>query len=166
MSTMLFYKAILMNKFMIEVIPTIDSLFLSQSKYVHDILNGTMMQDSKGVLTQMSSSHHYKFQNEFNPTNVTIYPRTIEKFQYLSFTRSDILFFAHAPLSFHWKAVKHILLYLKQTSINGIWFTYHLDPNLYKYSDNDRERDYTYHSLTIDFMLYFGPNLVNWSPKK
>lgn len=128
----------------IEVTRTSAGIFLSQAKYITDILHASKMQDSKGVLTPMSSSQILVTNDGPNLVDATLYRTVLGKLQYLSFTRPDISYsvnklsqFMHSPSETHWKAVKRILRYLRQTANYGLQITPTRDYNLYVYSDAD-----------------------------
>lgn len=157
----------------VEVIRRDDGLILSQSKYVLDILHDSNMQDSKGVLTPMSS-HHTLVANDGAPlTDATKYRKVIGKLQYLSFTRPDISYsvnklsqFMHSPSENHWKAVKRVLRYLKQTAHYVLRISHHHDHNMYVYSDADWAGDPNDRTSTSGYLLYFGQSPISWTSKK
>ena len=76
----------------IEVIPHNHGLFLSQSKYIHDILQRANMLDSKPASTPMTS-HPLLLLNHGTPlSNPTTYHAIVDALQYLSLIRSDVTF--------------------------------------------------------------------------
>lgn len=79
----------------IEVTRTSAGIFLSQAKYITDILHASKMQDSKGVLTPMSSSQILVTNDGPNLVDATLYRTVLGKLQYLSFTRPDISYSAN-----------------------------------------------------------------------
>ena len=107
----------------IEVIPIRAGLFLSQHKYVRDLLANTSM---SGAVDN----------SEFH--------RIIGRLQYLSLTCPDISFtvnklsqFMHKPTTNHWTTTKRLLRYLKQTIFHGIQIYKAGLPILRTYSDAD-----------------------------
>lgn len=76
----------------IEVAPSQGGLYLSQQKYVTDLLHEANMQDSKGVLTPMSSDTMLVAFSSDSIVDGTGYRKLVGKLQYLAFTRPDIAF--------------------------------------------------------------------------
>ena len=76
----------------VEVIPVKQGLFLSQNRYVHNILHQLNMTGAKEVQTPMSVSTKLLLNNGTASCNATKYRSTIGSLQYLSLTRPDIGF--------------------------------------------------------------------------
>ena len=113
----------------IEVVPTAKGLFLSQHKYIQDLLSKTFMDMAKDIHTPMSTSTPLILTDGSTSTNSTEYQRVIGALQYLGLTRPDIAFvvnqlsqFMHKPTTCHWTIAKQILRYLKQTMFHGFLF--------------------------------------------
>ena len=68
----------------IEVIPTSAGLFLSQQKYVRDLLKKTNMLDAKGVFTALSSSETLTLYDDSRSIDAILYRQLIDSLQYLS----------------------------------------------------------------------------------
>ncbi|RVW26826.1 Retrovirus-related Pol polyprotein from transposon RE2 [Vitis vinifera] len=75
-----------------EVIPTTAGVFLSQHKYVRDILENTHMAGAKDVFTPLSTTQSLHLVDVTNAVNSTEYRRVIGSLQYLSLTQPDISF--------------------------------------------------------------------------
>ncbi|XP_023530053.1 uncharacterized protein LOC111792722 [Cucurbita pepo subsp. pepo] len=103
----------------LEASPTPNGLFISQLKYVRDILTRAQLLDSKPVHTPMVVSQ-YLTTDGSSFSNLTLYLSLVDDLQYLTITRLD---FAHGtnsvnqclhdPTVDHFLAVKRILLYVK-----------------------------------------------------
>lgn len=111
----------------VEVISTHTSLFLSQHKYIHDILENTNMTGAKDVSTPLSTSQSLHLVDGTAIVDSTEYRRVIGSLQYLSLTHPNISFvvnklsqFMHRPTVTHWTAIKRLLRYLKKTIFHGI----------------------------------------------
>ena len=111
----------------IEVIPTQAGLFLSQHKYVRELLAKTSMSGAKDVSTPLSTTQSLQLIDGTVVVDSSEFRRILGSLQYLSLTRPDISFavnklsqFMHKPTSNHWTAIKRLLLYLKQTIFHGI----------------------------------------------
>ncbi|WMV57710.1 hypothetical protein MTR67_051095 [Solanum verrucosum] len=76
----------------IDVLPQSAGLFLSQTKYIMDILQEFSMQDCQGVSTPLSTTISLRLNDGSPPTDAKQYRSAIGKLQYLAFTRPDISF--------------------------------------------------------------------------
>ena len=92
----------------IEVVPTQAGLFLSQHKYVRDLLSKTNMSAAKDVSTPLSTSQSLKLVDGTAPVDSSDFHWIIESLQYLSLIRPDISFavnklsqFMHKPTQTH-----------------------------------------------------------------
>lgn len=76
----------------IDIIPTRDGLFLTQHKYICDILAQTSMDGAKDMTTPLSTFISLKFVYGSSSVNSMEYQRVIGGLIYLSLTRLDINF--------------------------------------------------------------------------
>jgi hypothetical protein len=97
-------------------------LFLSQHRYITDLLTKTNMLNAKPITSPMSVTTSLSKFSGLKFSDPTLYRSTVGGLQYLSLTRPDIAFavskvsqFMHEPRDVHWSAVKRILRYLKST---------------------------------------------------
>ncbi|KAL8161127.1 hypothetical protein V2J09_012616 [Rumex salicifolius] len=100
----------------VEVQPHPDGLFLSQRKYVTDVLHRAQMTDSKQVATPMCASTELTKNAGYLLSTPTAYRQLVGSLQYLSLTRPDIAFavnklsqYMQAPTSAHWASLKRLL---------------------------------------------------------
>jgi hypothetical protein len=108
--------------FGIEVARSKQGIFLSQRKYVFDLLSETGMLDCKPADTPVVQNHGLREFPDQAPTNKERYQRLVGKLIYLSHTRPDIAYvvslvsqFMHYPSEYHMSAVIRILRYLKSS---------------------------------------------------
>ena len=94
-----------------EVISMKFGLFLSQHKYIRDLLSKPNMLGAKDVSTPLSTTMSLKLVDGTSSTNSTEFRSVIGVLQYLSLTRLDISFsvnklsqFMHKPIVTHWIA--------------------------------------------------------------
>ncbi|CAL8998460.1 unnamed protein product [Prunus brigantina] len=132
----------------VEVTRSKHGLFLSQRKYVMDLLADTRMLDCKPVDTPIVENHKLGVYVDQVPTNKERYQRLVGRLIYLSLTRPDIAYaisvasqFMHSPSEDHMAAVMRILSYLK--------------------SAPGRDR-----RSTSGYFTFVGGNLVTWRSKK
>nr|XP_017185145.2 uncharacterized protein LOC108172282 [Malus domestica] len=156
----------------IQITRTSHGLFLSQTKYIQDLLQKTEMLDSKFCDTPcLPYNRLLKDDGElFN--NLTLYRSVMGALQYLTFTRPDIAFFVHQvcqfmqePMVSHFIVVNRILRYLKGTMKVGMSYS-KVDLNLIAYSDADWTGDPNDRRFTIGFVVFLGSNPIFWSSKK
>ena len=76
----------------IEVMHNSSGMYLSQQKYVLDLLDDLNMADCKGLPTPLSPSTDLSAATDCTEVDVKLYRRVIGKLHYLSFTRPDIAF--------------------------------------------------------------------------
>ncbi|KAM1758638.1 hypothetical protein ACFX11_007747 [Malus domestica] len=134
----------------IEVARSQQGIFLSQWKYVLDILIETRMLASKPADTQIELNHKLGEYPDQIPTNKERYQRIVGKLIYLAHTRPDIVYavsmvsqFMHAPSETHMDAVNRILRYLKSAPGKGLMFSKHDHLDVKGYTDADWAGDVT-----------------------
>ena len=96
-----------------EVVPTQAGLFLSQHKYIWELLSTTNMSGAKDVSTLLSATQSLKLLDGTTNVDNTKFRRIIGSLQYISLTRPDISFsvnklsqFMHKPTTTHFTAKK------------------------------------------------------------
>ena len=157
----------------LEASPTPDGLFISQLKYVRDILTRAQLLDSKPVHTPMVVSQHLTA-NGSPFSDPTLYRSLVGALQYLPITCSDIAYainsvsqFLHAPTADHFLAVKRIFRYVKGTLHFCLTFRPSTVPStLVAYSDAVWAGCPDTHRSTSGYSIYLGNNIVSWSAKK
>jgi hypothetical protein len=112
----------------IEVLRGPKGIFLTQRKYILDLLKESGMYGSKPAATPIEQNHRLS-SDVGNPVNRERYQRLVGKLIYLSHTRPDIAFavsvvsqFMHNPLMAHMDAVNRILRYLKGCPGKGLLY--------------------------------------------
>ncbi|PKI78210.1 hypothetical protein CRG98_001381 [Punica granatum] len=148
-------------------------LYLTQSKYIHDILIRTSMLDCKPISSPVSAGSRLSLHDGHPFEDPSLYRSVVGSLQYLSLTRPDIAYavnqvcqFMHNPSVTHWLAVKRILRYLKGTITYGL----HLRPGsisaLHGYSDADWAGNSDDRRSVSGFIIFLGSNPISWSSKK
>lgn len=157
----------------VEVLHTPDGLFLTQQRYILDLLQRTNMMHAKPMSSPMSAAHTLSLFAGDPLPDATEYRSTVGALQYLSLTRPDISFavnkvcqFMHRPTIPHWQAVKRILRYLKATLTHGLTLRRTHTTNLEAYSDADWAGCPDDRKSTSGYCVFLGPNLISWSSRK
>ena len=110
----------------IEVMKSKRGIFLSQRKYVLNLLSETRKLGEKSCHSPMAKSLHLTREGKLfeDPER---YRRLVGKLNYFTVTRPDITYSVSvvsqhmsSPTVDHWAAVEQILCYLKGTSRRGI----------------------------------------------
>ncbi|KAM2798564.1 hypothetical protein COP1_003511 [Malus domestica] len=157
----------------IEVAHSRDGIYLSQRKYVLDLLSETGMLACKPVETPIVQNHHLAIYQDQVPTNKERYQRLVGRLIYLSLTRSDIAYavsvvsqFMHAPSEDHMAAVMRILSYLKGAPGRRLIFRKHGHMEVKGYTDADWAGNITDRRSTSGYFTFVAGNLVTWRSKK
>ena len=97
-------------------------IFISQSKYIKEILKTFGLEDSKSVSTPMVIGYKLSKNNDSTEVNQTLYRSMIGKLQYVVHSRPNIALsirivsrFSINPRKNHLMVVKRIMRYLKGT---------------------------------------------------
>jgi len=157
----------------VEVIPVQQGLFLSQNRYIHDLLIRLNMAGAKTVHTPMSVSTKLLLDDGSANCDATEYRRTIGSLQYLSLTRPDLGFavnrlaqFMHKPTVIHWQHVKRLLRYVKQTMHFGLLLRRQSHPVLRGFSDADWGGNLDDRKSTTAYIIFLGNNPISWRTRK
>ena len=150
-----------------------NGIFISQEKYLKDVLRKFGMQDCKGVKIPMPTNGHLCTDENGIDFDQKVYRSMIGSLLYLCASRPDIMLsvcmcarFQAAPKESHHKAVKHILRYLAHTPTLGLWYPKGSAFDLIGYSDSDYAGDRVDRKSTSGTCHFLGRSLVCWSSKK
>nr|GEY46044.1 hypothetical protein [Tanacetum cinerariifolium] len=121
-----------------------DGIFISQDKYVAEILRKFGLTDGKLASTPIDIEKPLLKDPDGEDVNVHTYRSMICSLMYLTSSRPDIMFvvcacarFQVRPKASHLHAVKRIFRYLKGKPYLGLWYPKDLPFNLVAYSDSD-----------------------------
>ena len=128
----------------IEVSCSKQGLFLSQRKYILDLLNETSNSTSEPVNTPIEVNYGLPIYLDQIPTNKERHQRLVEKLIYLTHTRPDISYavsvvsqFMHNSSNQHMSVVNRILANLKSSPGKGILFSKHGHLDIEGYTDSN-----------------------------
>jgi len=147
----------------IEVTQHPKSIFLSQKKYIGDLLNRFGMTKCNRLATPMEQNLKLTSIEGKEFEDATKYRQLVGSLNYLTTTRPDILFaigilskFMQQPCEGHWSAAKRVLRYLKGTQDFGIKYTQVDDFNLIGYFDSDFDGDKEIGVSTSGYAMSLG----------
>jgi hypothetical protein len=156
----------------IQITRTATGLFLSQTKYVEDLLTKSEMVAAKPCDTPCLPYHRLLKEDGEPYSNPTLFRSIVGALQYLTFTGPDIAFSVHQvcqfiqnPMVSHFTAVKRILRYLKGTMQLGLSYT-RGDLQLKAFSYADWAGDPNDRRSTTGLVVFLGNNPISWSSKK
>jgi hypothetical protein len=103
------------------------SIFISQSKYAHEILKRFNMINSKASPTPVIKGLKLSKEDKGSKVDLILFKRLIRSLMYIATTRPDIMYgvslisrFMENPKESHWKAWERILRYVNGTKDFGI----------------------------------------------
>ena len=157
----------------VEVQPTSYGLFLSQQRYIIDLLDKMAMLDAKPVPTPMLTSQHLTASTGAVLEEPTAYRAAVGSLQYLTLTRPDVAYavhklsqFMHQPTMDHWSALKRLLRYLNGTLDKGIKLLRDSPSTLHAFCDADWAGDRDDFTSTMGHVIFIGRNPITWCSKK
>jgi len=128
----------------IEVARSRQGIFLSQRKYVLDLLTEVGLLECKPVDTRIVQNHKLEEYTNQVPANKERYQRLVSKLIYLSHTHPDITYavsvvsqFMHCPSEDHLDAVIQIIRHLKSSPKKGLMFSKNNQVHVDGYTDAD-----------------------------
>jgi hypothetical protein len=117
-------------------------IFISQTKYIREMLKRFRMEDCKPVITPMQTSCKLSKDDDLKSTDQRQHMSMTGNLLYVIASRSDVMQvvghvarFQAAPKESHVLAVKRIFGYLKGTKEFGLWYPKGKDLSLISYID-------------------------------
>ncbi|KAB2628036.1 hypothetical protein D8674_032831 [Pyrus ussuriensis x Pyrus communis] len=157
----------------VEVARSSKGIFLSQRKYVLDLLKETGMLGCKPVDTPIVEKHHLCLDPNQKSVDKGRYQRLVGRLIYLAHTRPDIAYavsvvsqFMHSPSEDHMAAVMRILAYLKSAPGKGVLYRKHGHLRIEGFTDADWAGSVGDRRSTSGYFTFVGGNLVTWRSKK
>nr|GEY66292.1 uncharacterized mitochondrial protein AtMg00810-like [Tanacetum cinerariifolium] len=150
-----------------------DGIFISQDKYVAEILRKFGLTDGKLASTPIDTDKPLLKDPNGEDVDVHTYRSMIGSLMYLTLSRPDIMFvvcacarFYVTPKVSHLHAVKRIFRYLKGKPHLGLWYPKDLPFNLVAYSDSDYAGASLDRKSTTGGCQFIGCRLISWQCKK
>ena len=121
-----------------------NGIYITQYKYIKEILKKFGMEDSKPIGTPMCTRLKLTKDDNSKDVDQTLYRSMIGKLQYVVHTRPNIALlvgivtrFSAKPRENHMIEIKRILRYLKGTEDYGLWYKLGGNMNLKVFTDAD-----------------------------
>ncbi|GJS04798.1 ribonuclease H-like domain-containing protein [Tanacetum coccineum] len=150
-----------------------DGIFISQDKYVGEILNKFKLANVKSTITPMETKMPLTKDEGATDVDVHMYRSMIGSLMYLTASRPDIMYavcacshFQVAPKTSHLYDVKRIFKYLKGKPNLGLWYPRDLPFDLEAYSDSDYAGSNLDRKSTTGGCQFLGRRLISWQCKK
>ncbi|CAJ2655908.1 unnamed protein product [Trifolium pratense] len=132
----------------VEVIPSAAGMFLSQRKYITDLLQKSGMTEAKPASTPITAT-----------------PPLLKNSD-IAFATNKLAQFMQNPSTMHWLALKRLLRYLAGSCDKGIFISATAPLNFHAYSDADWAGDKDDYISTTGYLLYLGDTPISWSSRK
>ncbi|GJT34256.1 putative ribonuclease H-like domain-containing protein [Tanacetum coccineum] len=150
-----------------------DGIFISQDKYVAEMLKKFDLASVKNAITPMETKVALTKDEEAADVDVHLYRSMIGSLMYLTASRPDIMFavcacsrFRVTPKTSHLHAVKRIFKYLKGKPNLGLWYPKDSSFDLEAYSDSDYAGANLDRKSTTRGCQFLGRRLILWQCKK
>ncbi|GJR18701.1 putative ribonuclease H-like domain-containing protein [Tanacetum coccineum] len=150
-----------------------DGIFISQDKYVAEILKKFDFANVKTASTPIETQKPLTKDEEAADVDVHLYRSMIGSLMYLTASRPDIMFavcacsrFQVTPKTSHLHAVKRIFRYLKGKPKLGLWYPRVSSFDLEAYSDSDYAGANLDRKSTTGGCQFLGRRLISWQCKK
>ncbi|GKA53562.1 putative ribonuclease H-like domain-containing protein, partial [Tanacetum coccineum] len=150
-----------------------DGIFISQDKYVADILKKFDFVTIKTASTPIETNKALLKDEEAEDVDVHLYRSMIGSLMYLTASRPDIMFavcacarFQVTPKVSHLHAVKRIFRYLKGQPKLGLWYPRDSPFDLEAFSDSDYAGASLDRKSTTGGCQFLSKRLISWQCKK
>jgi hypothetical protein len=150
-----------------------EGTFISQTKYIQDILKKFALKNVKPIKTPMGTNGHLDLDTGGKSIDQKVYRSMIGSLLYLCASRSDIMLsvcmcarFQANPKEVHLRVMKRIMRYLVYTHKFVLWYPKGSTFDLTGYSDADCAGCKINRKSTLGTCQFLGRSLVSWASKK
>src|SRR3954469_3501928 len=159
----------------IEVSSTVDGFFISQERYIQDLLARAALTDERTVETPMELHLSLRASDGDPLSDPTRYRHLVGSLVYLVVTRPDISYSVHilvqfvsAPTTVHYSHLLRVLRYLRGTiSLSlSLFFPRSSSLQLQAYSDATWASDPLDRRSLSAYCVFLGGSLIAWKTKK
>ncbi|KAL2230795.1 UNVERIFIED_CONTAM: Retrovirus-related Pol polyprotein from transposon RE2 [Sesamum indicum] len=157
----------------LEIARCSDGLYISQTKYVIDIIRDIGLCKSRPASTPFPQGLRLQSTSDDLLPRPDSYRLLVDRLLYLGFTRPDIShsvqqlsqFLTH-PCESHWQAALHVVRNLKSCPSKSLFFPSQSSLTLKAYCDADWATCPDSRRSLIGFCIFLGPALISWKTKK
>ncbi|GJT91147.1 putative ribonuclease H-like domain-containing protein [Tanacetum coccineum] len=171
--SMLMILSLALQRRRLQVKQKDDGIFISQDKYVADILRKFSFIDVRTASTPMDIEKPLLNDSNGDDVDVHLYRSMIGSLMYLTSSRPNIMFAVYVCARFqvtlkvsHLHVVKRIFRYLKGQPKLGLWFPRDSSFDLVAYSDSDYAGASLDRKSTTRGCQFLGYRLISWQCKK
>lgn len=157
----------------LEVIQFDGGIFVSQKKYVKEVLKRFGMEESNPVLNPIIPGFKIHKDDEGVKVDGSFYKQLVGSMMYLTATRPDVMYavslisrYMAKPTELHLAAAKRILRYLKGTAGYGILYQKTGNIELVGYTDSDYAGCLEDRRSTSGYAFILSDAAVAWSSRK
>ncbi|GJT91123.1 putative ribonuclease H-like domain-containing protein [Tanacetum coccineum] len=150
-----------------------DGIFISQDKYVDDILKKFDFWSIRTATTPIESNKPLVKDEDGEDVDVHVYRSMIGSLMYLTASRPDIMFvvcacarFQVTPKALHLNAAKRIFRHLKHQPKLGLWYPRDSPFELEAFSDSDYRGASLDRKSTTGGCQFLGRRLISWQCRK
>jgi len=146
---------------------SLGKIFISQQKYVIDLLKKFNMLECKLVTPPMIANNKLQQNDGAAKINSKHFRSLVGSLIYLTNSRLDILFsvsiisiFIENPNKLHFATIKRILRYLQGTKNHGLLYKKQDENRLIVYTDSDWAGSYNDRKSTFGYVFCLGTNTI------
>uniref|UniRef100_A0ACD5Z149 Uncharacterized protein n=1 Tax=Avena sativa TaxID=4498 RepID=A0ACD5Z149_AVESA len=157
----------------IEVSSTSNGFYISQEKYIRDLLARAALGDERTVETPMELNVKLQPTDGDPLPDPTRYRHLVGSLVYLAVTRPNISYpvhilsqFVSTPSTVHYSHLLRVLRYLRGTITHRLFFLCSSSLQLQCYSDATRASDPSDRRSLSAYCVFLGGSLIAWKTKK
>eukprot|EP00253_Pinus_taeda_P015362 PITA_15362 len=157
----------------IEVVQNEKGIFISQARYVDQVLSRFNMEECKAAITPTVMGLKLSREDSSKDFDPSLYKSIVGSLMYLTETRPDIMYavslisrFMERPKEAHWQAAKRILRYVKGTKMFGILYNVSEHSDLVGYTDSDWAGSVDDRKSTSGYVFHMGSGAISLASKK
>jgi hypothetical protein len=157
----------------IEISFTSEGFFLSQEKYIRDLIDRASLTDHRTAKTLMELNVHLTPTEGEPLEDHTRYHHIVGSLVYLGVTKPNISYYVHilsqfvsAPTQIHYSHILHVLHYLHGTNTRRLFFPRSTSPQLQAYCDATWASDLSDRRFLSTYCVFLDGSLIAWKTKK
>jgi hypothetical protein len=154
-------------------ISTPEGFFLSQEKYIQDLLDRASLTNHRSAETPMELNVHLVATDGEPLKDPTRYCHIVGSLVYLGVTRPDISYSVHilsqfvsAPTQIHYSHLLRVLCYLRGTISRRLFFPRSSSLRLQSYCDATWASNLSDHRSLSAYCVFLDGSLIAWKTKK